>query len=106
LSNGLYDAKCDANIPEHSGDFYAYSRPMQTTAALQQAADIINKGSKVAMLIGRGCLNGREEVLELAEFAAAPVATGGIGLLGTAPSQDALQECDTFLMAGTAFPSS
>ena len=112
--------RSSANIPDHSGDLYAWSRPVQTTAALQQAADIINKGEKVAILVGRGCLGAREEVLELAELAAAPVAkallgkavipdrspytTGGIGLLGTAPSQDALQECDTFIMAGTSFP--
>ncbi len=114
------NVRSSANIPNHSSDLYAYSRPVQTTAALQRAADIINSGSKVAMLVGRGCLDARQEVLELAELAAAPVAkallgkavipdrspfsTGGIGLLGTAPSQDALQECDTFIMAGTSFP--
>lgn len=114
------NTRSSANIPDHSSDLFALSRPVQTTAALQQAADIINQGTKVAMLIGRGCLGAREEVLELAELAAAPVAkallgkasipdrspycTGGIGLLGTAPSQDALQECDTFIMAGTSFP--
>lgn len=112
--------RSSANIPDHSGDLFAYSRPVQTSAALQQAADIINQGSKVAMLVGRGCLGAREEVLELAELAGAPVvkallgkavipdrspySMGGIGLLGTAPSQDALQECDTFIMAGTSFP--
>lgn len=112
--------RSSANIENHSSDLFAWSRPVQTTAALQQAADIINQGTKVAMLIGRGCLDARSEVLELAELAAAPVAkallgkaaipdrnpyaTGGIGLLGTAPSQDALQECDTFIMAGTSFP--
>ncbi len=112
--------RSSANIPDHSGDLYAYARPVQTSAALQQAADLINAGKKVAMLVGRGCLDAREEVLELADLAAAPVAkallgkavipdrspftTGGIGLLGTAPSQDALQECDTFIMAGTSFP--
>ncbi len=114
------NTRSSANIPDHSGDLYAYARPVQTSAALQQAADFINGGKKVAMLVGRGCLNAREEVLELADLAAAPVAkallgkavipdrspysTGGIGLLGTAPSQDALQECDTFIMAGTSFP--
>ena len=112
--------RSSANIPNHSADLFAYSRPVQTTAALQQAAEIINQGTKVAMLVGRGCLNARQEVLELADLAAAPVvkallgkavipdrdphSTGGIGLLGTAPSQDALQECDAFIMAGTSFP--
>ena len=72
------------------------------------------------MLVGRGCLDARDEVLRLAETAGAPVikallgkavipdrspyTTGGIGLLGTAPSQDALKECDTFIMAGSSFP--
>ena len=64
--------------------------------------------------------NAREEVLQLAEAWAAPIVkalfgkavvpdrnpytTGGIGLLGTAPSQDALQECDTLIIAGSGFP--
>ena len=109
-----------ANIAKHSSDLYARAYPMPAELRLKQAAELINKGSKVAMLIGRGCLNAREEVLALAEAAAAPIikallgkaavpdrnpyTTGGIGLLGTAPSQDALKECDTFLIAGTNFP--
>ncbi len=113
-------ARSSANIPEHSSDLFASTRPIPPERLLNDAAELINKGSKVAMLVGRGCLHAREEVLQLAELAAAPVAkallgkgaipdrspytTGGIGLLGTAPSQDALQECDTFIMAGTNFP--
>ena len=109
-----------ANIAEHSGDLFEAAYPIPPERLLKQAAELINKGSKVAMLIGRGCLNAREEVLALAEAAAAPVikallgkaavpdrspyTTGGIGLLGTAPSQDALRECDTFLIAGSSFP--
>jgi pyruvate dehydrogenase (quinone) len=87
---------------------------------LQQAADIINQGSKIAILAGRGCLPARKEVIELAEKVGAPIikpllgkavvpddhpyTTGGIGLLGTAPSQEVLQECDTLILAGTSFP--
>ena len=72
------------------------------------------------MLVGRGCLGARAQVLAIADALAAPVAkallgkavipddnpfsTGGIGLLGTAPSADAMKECDTLLMAGTNFP--
>ena len=113
-------ARSAANIPDHSSDLFAAAYPVPPERALRQAADIINAGKKVAMLIGRGCLSARQEVLELAELAAAPVAkallgkaaipdrspysTGGIGLLGTAPSQDALQECDTFILAGSSFP--
>jgi pyruvate dehydrogenase (quinone) len=112
--------RSSANIPEHSGDLFAATYPLPPQRLLKQAADIINRGSKVAMLIGRGCLDAREEVLALAEAAGAPVikallgkaaipdrspyTTGGIGLLGTAPSQDALKECDTFIVAGSGFP--
>jgi pyruvate dehydrogenase (quinone) len=87
---------------------------------LQRAADLINDGSKVAILAGRGCLGARDEVLELADRVGGPIikpllgkavvpddspfTTGGIGLLGTAPSQDALEECDTLLIAGSGFP--
>ena len=112
--------RSSANISGHSGNMFARPYPVPPESLLKAAADLINKGSKVAMFIGRGCLNAREEVLALAEAVGAPVikallgkaaipdrspyATGGLGLLGTAPSQDALQECDTFIMAGTSFP--
>jgi len=112
--------RSSANIAEHSSDFYAQVYPVPPAGLLQRAADLINAGSKVAMLVGRGCLGAREEVLQLADLTGAPVikallgkavipdrdphALGGLGLLGTAPAQDALQECDTFLLAGTSFP--
>lgn len=93
---------------------------MPPAALLQSAADIINGGSKVAILAGRGCLGARDEVLQLADLVAGPIVkpllgkavvpddslftTGGIGLLGTAPSQDAMQECDVLVIAGSSFP--
>ncbi len=114
------EERSTANIAQHSGDFFAAPHPVPSEQSLQAAADLINKGSKVAMLIGRGCLHAREEVLAFAEAAGAPIVkallgkaavpdrhpytTGGLGLLGTAPSQDALQECDTFILAGSSFP--
>jgi pyruvate dehydrogenase (quinone) len=114
------NARSAANIQDHSGDLFAASYPMPPERSLRMAADLINQGKKVAMLVGRGCLNARQEVLELAELTGSPIVkallgkavvpdrnpytTGGIGLLGTAPSQDALKECDTFIMAGTSFP--
>jgi pyruvate dehydrogenase (quinone) len=113
-------ARSSANIAKHSGDLFTRSNLLPSPAALQRAADVINDGKKVAMLIGRGCLDAGSEVLQLAELIGAPVAkallgkgaipdrnpytTGGIGLLGTAPSQEAMKECDTFIMAGTSFP--
>jgi len=109
-----------ANISKHSADLFAGAHSVPPEALLQQAADLINAGSKVAILAGRGCLGCRAEVLALAEAVGGPIikpllgkatvpddspyTTGGIGLLGTAPSQDALDECDTLIIAGSGFP--
>jgi pyruvate dehydrogenase (quinone) len=114
------DQTSGANVAKHSSVAYATVHPVPPSEALQAAADIINRGSKVAILAGRGCLDARSEVLQLAEIAGAPIikallgkaavpddspyTTGGIGLLGTAPSQDAMQECDTLIIAGSSFP--
>jgi pyruvate dehydrogenase (quinone) len=109
-----------ANIPEHSADLFARSSPVPSESLLRQAADIINGGAKVAILAGRGCLGAREEIVQLADKVAGPIikpllgkgvvpddspfTTGGIGLLGTAPSQDAMQACDVLVIAGSSFP--
>lgn len=116
-SNGL---RSKANIAKHSGNLYSDPLPLPAQSQLEQAADVINQGSKVAILAGRGCLPARAEVIALAEKLGAPIikpllgkavvpddhpyTTGGVGLLGTAPSQEALQECDTLILAGTSFP--
>jgi pyruvate dehydrogenase (quinone) len=87
---------------------------------LRAAAEILNRGSRVAMLVGAGALGATDEVLEVADRLGAGVAkallgkaalpddlpfvTGSIGLLGTKPSWDLMQECDTLLMVGTSFP--
>ncbi len=87
---------------------------------LQRAAEVLNAGEKVAMLIGAGALDATDEVIAISEQLGAPIVkallgkaavpdddphtTGGIGLLGTAPSQDAMEECDTLFMVGTSFP--
>lgn len=112
--------RSDANVAGHSSDLYAAPRSVPPTELVRRAADIINAGRKVAILAGRGCLRARAEILELAELAGAPIVkpllgkavvpddspftTGGIGLLGTAPSADVLDECDTLVIAGSAFP--
>ncbi|WP_447987467.1 thiamine pyrophosphate-dependent enzyme [Nitrospira sp. Nam74] len=108
------------NIAKHSGDVYAEALPLPPQSILKKAAEIINAGSKVVILAGRGALTARDEVLQLAEKAAAPIikpllgkgvvpddhpyTTGGIGLLGTAPSQDAMEGCDTLIIIGSSFP--
>ncbi|HEX6540496.1 MAG TPA: thiamine pyrophosphate-dependent enzyme [Ktedonobacterales bacterium] len=112
--------RSDANIPQHSGAFFVPQYPLPAQAEIQRAADIINAGSKVAILVGRGALNARDEVTQLAEKLGAPVAkallgkavlpddspytTGGIGLLGTSASIDAMEGCDTFIMIGSNYP--
>jgi pyruvate dehydrogenase (quinone) len=89
---------------------------------LRRAADVLNAGEKVALLVGQGAKHASEEVLDIADILGAGVAkalngravvpddvpfvTGAIGLLGTKPSDDMMQNCDTLLMIGTSFPYS
>jgi pyruvate dehydrogenase (quinone) len=99
-----------------------YSRPIviPAEADLQKAADVLNAGKKVAILIGAGAVHAVDEVIALAERLGAGVAkallgksvlpddlpfvTGCIGLLGTKPSSDLMDGCDTLLLIGTGFP--
>ena len=85
-----------------------------------RAAAVLNEGKKIAILAGQGALNARNEIIAVAERLEAPIikallgkavvpddcpyTTGGIGLLGTKASQEALEECDTLLIAGSSFP--
>ncbi len=87
---------------------------------LQRAAEVLNAGERVAMLVGAGALHARPEVLAVADRLASPIVktlpgkavvpddhpltTGGIGLLGTAPSEEVMEGCDTLFMVGTNFP--
>jgi pyruvate dehydrogenase (quinone) len=114
------EERSGANIAHHSADLFAAMHPVPPAELLERAAALINDGSKVAILAGRGCLGAREEVLAVADLIGAPIVkpllgkavvpddseltTGGIGLLGTAPSQDVLAACDTLLIAGSGFP--
>jgi pyruvate dehydrogenase (quinone) len=108
------------NIPHHTSDFLFRSARLPDERELRRAADILNEGHKVAILVGQGALHATDELIETAEKLGAPIikallgkaavpddnpyTTGGIGLLGTKPSQEALEECDTLLMVGTSFP--
>jgi pyruvate dehydrogenase (quinone) len=108
------------NVKAHSGDVFAPVYPQPRQEAIKEAADIINQGHRVVILAGRGSIGCRKEVEELADKVAgviikpllgkaavpdtSPYTTGGIGLLGTAPSQDAMEECDTLVIAGSSFP--
>src|SRR4051812_13904539 len=73
------EERSKANITQHSSDFFAAAYPVPSNQLLQQAAELINKGCKIAMLVGRGCLHAREEVLAFAEAASAPVVKALLG---------------------------
>jgi pyruvate dehydrogenase (quinone) len=105
-----------------SGIGYAKPRVLPYPEDLQRAADVLNAGKKVAMLVGAGALGATDEVIAVADRLGAgaakallgkavlpddlPWVTGSIGLLGTKPSYDLMMECDTLLMVGSGFPYS
>lgn len=111
---------------EHGSVFtgvgHAASKLLPRDNDLQEAAAILNRGKRVAILVGAGALAAREEVIQSAEILGAgiakallgktvvpddlPFVTGSIGLLGTKPSWEMMDECDTLLMIGSSFPYS
>lgn len=104
----------------HSGVGYSAPGIKPRDADLDRAAEVLNAGKKVAMLIGAGALHATEEVIAVADRLSAgcakallgkaalpddlPWVTGSIGLLGTEPSYNMMMECDTLLMVGSGFP--
>src|SRR4051794_39832177 len=106
----------------HSGVGHAVARTVPSDAELRRAAEILNRTERVAMLIGQGAMGASTEVKEVAELLGAGVAkallgkaalpddlpyvTGSIGLLGTKPSWDLMQDADALLMVGSSFPYS
>ncbi len=106
----------------HSGIGYRAPRVVPYEADLRRAAEVLNAGRKVAILVGAGALHATEEVIAVAERLGAGVAkallgkaavpddlpwvTGSIGLLGTKPSWELMTQCDTLLMVGSGFPYS
>jgi len=120
--------EADAATPEHAHatvhSSAAYSEPSIVPLGedLARAADILNRGEKVAMLVGAGALGAAQEVIDVADRLQAGVAkallgksvlsddlpfvTGQIGLLGTKASYQLMSECDTLLMVGSSFPYS
>src|SRR5207248_1652027 len=106
----------------HTGVGYAGPAKLPDEGLLRAAADVLNSGKKVAMLVGAGALDATDEVIAVAQRLQAGVAkallgkaalpddlpfvTGSIGLLGTKPSWDLMMGCDTLLMVGSSFPYS
>ncbi|PYC87612.1 thiamine pyrophosphate-requiring protein [Streptomyces tateyamensis] len=116
----------DYSAPEHafkqvpSSLGVGHYAPVPAPEELARAAEVLNAGQKVAVLIGQGARGARPEVVELAELLGAGVAkallgkdvlpdtlpyvTGSIGLLGTRASYELMRDCDTLLVIGSSFP--
>ena len=108
------------NIPTHTSDVFAQQVALPSETDLHKATDILNQGKRIAILAGRGALTATDELEQLAEKLGAPIikallgkaavpddslyTTGTTGLLGTKPSIEALEECDTLLIIGSSFP--
>jgi pyruvate dehydrogenase (quinone) len=104
----------------HSGIDFTQPDVVPKPADLQRAAEILNAGEKIAILVGRGATNAMREVIDVAEMLRAgiakallgkavlsdelPFCTGQIGLLGTKASWTLMKECDTLLIVGSTFP--
>jgi pyruvate dehydrogenase (quinone)/pyruvate oxidase len=114
------EKRSERNVPEHTSEVRARRSGMPSEAELKQAVEVLNAGKRVAIMAGRGAIGAGYELEQIAEKLGAPIikpllgkmcvpddspyTTGGIGLLGTRPSQEALEECDTLFMVGTSFP--
>jgi len=114
------DERSKKNVEGHTSK--AWRPPIVVPRAddLRIAADVLNAGNKTVILAGQGALGAADELEQLADRMAAPIVkpllgkaavpddspftTGGIGLLGTAPSEEAMEQADTLLMVGTSFP--
>jgi pyruvate dehydrogenase (quinone)/pyruvate oxidase len=108
------------NIPHHTSRAEADGSMLADPVDLDNAAKLLNAGKKIAILAGRGALDATAELEQIADRLGAPIikallgkgavpddspyTTGTIGLLGTLPSQEAMENCDTLLMVGTSFP--
>src|SRR5438552_13809052 len=106
----------------HSSVGYSPPKIVPVDSELRRAADILNDGQKVAILVGQGAMGAADEVIDAADILGAGVAkallgravlpddlpfvTGSIGLLGTRPSWELMSGCDTLLMVGSSFPYS
>jgi pyruvate dehydrogenase (quinone)/pyruvate oxidase len=112
--------RSERNIAEHVSNIMARSGQLPDETQLRRAAEILNGGKKVCILAGQGALGARAELEETAVLLGAPVgkallgkasiaddspySAGGVGLLGTRPSQEMLETCDTLLIVGSTFP--
>src|SRR5947209_6815793 len=114
------DQKSAKNVEGHTTNVWRPPIVVPCSDDVRAAADVLNAGKKTVILAGQGALGATSELEQLADLMAAPIVkpllgkatvpddspftTGGIGLLGTEPSEVAMEEADTLLMVGTSFP--
>ena len=112
--------RSERNLKGHTSQVRSVSGDLPRDEDLQTAAQILNKGKRIAIMAGQGALGAGDELEQLAELLGAPIVkpllgkgcvpddspytVGGVGLLGTEPAQDVLENCDTLLMVGTSYP--
>ncbi|HEY1560953.1 MAG TPA: thiamine pyrophosphate-requiring protein [Caulobacteraceae bacterium] len=117
-----YEAPARKHGTVHSGVGFSKPKTVPYEADLRRAAEVLNSGERVAILVGAGALGATDEVISVADRLQAGAAkallgkaalpddlhwvTGSIGMLGTKPSYDLMTECDTLLMIGSGFPYS
>ncbi|MGD9511314.1 MAG: thiamine pyrophosphate-binding protein, partial [Geminicoccaceae bacterium] len=108
------------NVPGHASELFAIGAKVPGEDQIAKAAAILNQGKRIFILAGAGALHASGELGAVAERLAAPVgkallgkaaladdspySTGGVGLLGTRPSQEAIESCDTLLIVGSSIP--
>lgn len=114
------DKPSEKKVSEHTSTAWTPPIVVPRIDDLRRAAELLQSGQKPAILVGQGALGARVEIEQVAEKLGAPVikallgkavlpddspyTTGGIGLLGTLPSELAMEECDTLLIVGSSFP--
>lgn len=108
------------NVRHHTSSVRANRAGLPSEDDLMRAVEVLNAGKKIVIMAGRGALGATAELEQLAEMLGAPIVkallgkaavsdfspytTGGIGLIGTKPSQDVMEDCDTLFLIGTSFP--
>ncbi len=114
------DERSKRNVSGHNVNALSMNARLPAEQDLRAAADVLNAGRKIVILAGRGALRATDELEMLADKLGAvickallgkaavpddsPFTSGQVGLLGTSPSQEALENCDTLLIAGSSFP--
>jgi pyruvate dehydrogenase (quinone)/pyruvate oxidase len=112
--------RSERNVADHVSNVMAQGGHLPNPQMLERAADVLNQAKKPFILAGRGAIDATPELLAIAERLQAPIGkpllgkqavpddspytTGGVGMLGTKPSQEAMESCDTLLIVGSTFP--